>query len=467
MTKHCIILIALCCTITSTAQRYLGAATGNYNVTNSVFVNPASIAGSSERMAINIVSANIGVDNNLGKIGSIGNISKTLKTSDSEGNNIFKFTNKDRFSMMLPMVELRGPALVYGITSRHSIAFTTRVRVFNEFNNFDKNLFNAITDPSGFISSSNVALNLKDFNWTAHAWSEFGLSYASTVLDKKTFQLKAGVTLRYLAGIGYIGLKGKNLDVEYQKGADSISATNSDIQFASNIKSVSDAFSNGLPGNSLFGGSSGGHGLGGDVGISFLYRPDADYEQSKGYRFSLCASVTDLGAINYNSSFHVNVTGNGYLSGNGIKDNVKDYNDFSNYVKRQGFSADTGTTAQKVYLPTALVIGGDYHAYKHYYVNAMFVGNLAGNNNFGSRYYNQITLTPRYDSRVFCVSAPFTYNMLSNSLRFGVGLRVTGFFIGSDDIGALFSSNQYGFNFYFGGMVPIYWKKTFNQNFQL
>ena len=84
------------------------------------------------------------------------------------------------------------------------------------------------------------------------------------------------------------------------------------------------------------------------------------------------------------------------------------------------------------------------------------MANVANRENFGNSYYNQLTITPRYDTRLFSVGLPLTYSMLSNSFKAGIGVRVSGFFFGSDDMMALFANHQYGFNFYVGGCVPFY-----------
>ena len=103
-----------------------------------------------------------------------------------------------------------------------------------------------------------------------------------------------------------------------------------------------------------------------------------------------------------------------------------------------------------------LVLGGDFHAYKHFYANATLFTSLVDEARFGSKYYNQLTITPRYDTKLLTVGLPLTYNMLTNNMRIGIGFRVSGLFFGSDDMMALFSGHQYGFNFYFGGMIPIF-----------
>ena len=440
---------------TAFAQRFLGVATGNYNSLNSLYINPANIAGSSEKLAVSLFSMNIGVDNSLGTISAVSDIGKTTGSNDSGISSIFTPTNNSKFSMMVPVVEVRGPGVLYSINSRNTLALTTRLRAFNEFNNFDKTLYNTITNTS--TAQSGLTVNTQNFNWTAHAWAEIGLTYGVVAVDNENFQVKAGITLRYLGGVGYLGLKGKNLDLQYTAGSDSLHATNSDLEFASNIASSQDAFTNGVSAGTLIGNAfsgNSGKGFGTDLGVSFIYKPDGH----NGYKAAVGLSVTDLGFINYKTSYTVNVTGNGYITGSGIAKSVKDFNDFKAYINAHGYNGDTGVKATKVYLPTAFIISGDYNAWKRIYINAMIITNMVGNDKFGSMYYSQFSLTPRFDSKIFSFGLPLTYSMLTHNMRMGMGFRVSGFYIGSDDMLALFSKGQYGFNFYLGAMVPIYKK---------
>lgn len=167
-----------------------------------------------------------------------------------------------------------------------------------------------------------------------------------------------------------------------------------------------------------------------------------------------------MGAINYKTNnSNISVGGNGYLKGQGLSNNVTNYTSFKNYMTQQGFSADTSSTATKVHMPTALILSADYPLYWRFYVNATFIDNLVNRDNFGNSYYNQFTVTPRYDSRLISFAIPITYSWLANDMKVGFGFRFSGFFVGSDDMLALFSSHQYGFDIYMGGYVPIKFKR--------
>ncbi len=198
-----------------------------------------------------------------------------------------------------------------------------------------------------------------------------------------------------------------------------------------------------------------------DIGATYTYKINGDDKDANAHKLRASVAVTDIGHVTYKAqnSFTVNVGGNGWLTGQGLSDHIKDYNDFRNYVVTQGFTADTGAKQTKVYLPTALVLGADYQVYNHFYANLTYIANLANRQNFGNSYYNQFTLTPRFDMKLLSVALPITYSSLAGDMKVGFGFRIGGFFFGGDDMMALFSSNQHGFGVYFGGCVPIFKKE--------
>jgi len=459
----------------SFGQRDIGVATSNWSGINGLYLNPANIADNRDKLTIEIISVNAGVDNNLGTLNTSGGISNFIKriNNGTEGaSNVFNYGNNGSFSLVAPYAEVRGPGFMVKINHKNSIAFTTRMRVINQFNNFDQSLYHLITNP-GSVTNGNVNITSKNFNWTAQYWNEIGLTYGVVLLEKGKHQLKAGLTARYLGGYGFITVKGNNLNVGYNGSKDSLYATNTNVEYASNIATAANTFTNGysasnLPGDFLS--LKDGHGIGGDIGLVYEYQPDTardryDMDGKTGlidgaknrYKLRISVSVTDIGVLTYGSNVTstATITGNGSITGNGLAQNVNDFNSFKNYALNQGFSVDTGKGTRKLYLPTALLIGADYHVYKNFYVNAMYINNLVNRQNYGNSVYNQVTVTPRFDIRMFSIGVPVTYSMLANDVKVGVGLRYSGFFIGSDDMLAFFGLKNYGANFYMGGFVPI------------
>ena len=458
MMRPLLLFVGICAANMVNAQRYFGVATSEYSSYNSLFLNPASIAGCNEKVVVNIFSIGVSADNNLGTFSKLSELGNTNAFTNSGGN---------QFSMLVPVAEVRGPGVLIGLNDPHkqTFALTTRVRGINQFNNFNQSLYKTVTDGTN-SSNQNYTFQTSDFNWTAHIWSELGLSYGIVVVDNDESQLKAGITLRYLGGIDYLTLKGNNLNVRYTSGNDTFYASQSDIEYGSNILSANNAISNGVSTSNLLGsffGSKQGGGLGADVGVSYSYifGGGGPGSSEDSHKLGLSASVTDIGAVKYKegNNFVVNVTGNGYLTGKGLSDHLNNYNDFRNYIVTQGFTADTGSRSTKVYMPTAFLFGADYQIYQHIYVNATYIANLANRQNYGNSYYNQLTITPHYDMKLLSAALPITYSALAHDMKIGMGFRIGGFFFGSDDMLALFSNHQHGFGFYMGGCIPIF-KKT-------
>ena len=453
--------VAMLLSVSANAQNNFGIATSNWSGMSSLYLNPANIADSKHRYVISVFSIGGGVDNNLGTLNTQGGIVSAINNGETK--NIFKYSNNNKVSAMAPYAEITGPGIMVSINDKHSIAVTTRIRGMNQFNNFDKSLFQTISDPN-FSAGSNIDVTSQNFNYTAHLWSELGLSYGGVIVKDRNSMLKGGITIKYLGGLGYIGLKGNNLDAHFNAGADSFYASNSDLRYASNVLTTNDALNNGVSNNSItsqFFGAKAGKGMGADLGLVYEYTPDNRMgigpHVGTGYLVRISGSVLDIGSINYKSANNSNayVTGNGFITANGIINNVRSYQDFRNYVVNQGFSADTTKSNTKVHLPTRMLLSADINIYSNLYLNAAFVGNLANPNNFGNQYYDQLTLTPRFDTRWISIGLPITYNSLSGTMKAGLGVRVSGFFVGSDDMLALLAKNQYGFNFYAGAFVPL------------
>lgn len=434
-------------------------------------MNPASLADNHDKIVISFLGINAGIDNSLGKINSIPAIRKFIKDDNANVNDVFTYSNKTKFSLLAPYTEVRGPGIMVNVHRKHTIAFSTRLRGANQFNNFDQTLYKAILD-TGSVSKGDIHLQAQNFNWTAQSWYEAALSWGGIVFEKGNHQIKAGVTVRYLAGIGYIGLKGSNLDANYIKDRDSFYANHTDVHYSSNVLTAQNAI--GISNSNFFSqflGKAQGRGIGADLGVVYDYITDtnADRYDMDGqtnlpnpnvnrYKIRVSASVTDIGNIFYkgNKNYGLNVTGNGGFTGKDLSDNVKTFEDFKKYALGHGFNADTGHADTRLYMPATLILSADYHAWKQIYVNGTFITNLANRQNFGNSVYGQFTVTPRYDTRRYSVGLPITYSALTTNMKIGLGLRYKGFFLGSDDMLVVFAKHQYGMNFYAGGFLTLH-----------
>ena len=456
--------LAVMLPVAANAQRYLGIATSNWSGTNSLYLNPANIADSRHKFSIDVISVNAGVDNNLAKFNA-GDVASKL-FNDEDLKSAFKYQDKEKFSLMAPYGEVRGPGFMVSIGTKHSLALTTRVRAFNQFHNFDQSLYKTIVD-STFDPEQSATIRSSEFNWTAHLWSELGLSYGAVIWQNSKNQLKGGITARYLMGAGYISATSNNLNAtyQYQNNNAQLVVSNSDVHYSQGGANLNGEFSDAFDNI----GTNSGKGFGLDLGVVYEYRPKAqnykyDMDGKTGitdnsrnqYLLRFSAAVTDIGSLRYKgNNKQVNFSGSGTIVGSEIEDKIDDYDEFRNYLISKGFKADSSTgSATKVYLPTTLVASVDVNVAKNFYVNAMYMGNVADRSRTGNTNYSQFTVTPRYDIRQFSFGLPISYNALSQNLKVGAGVRVAGFFIGSDDM-LTFFGDGYGMNMYFGAYVPI------------
>ncbi|MCB0699217.1 MAG: OmpA family protein [Chitinophagales bacterium] len=456
------------------AQRYLGVATSNWSGTNGLYLNPANIADSRHKFTIDLFSINVGLNNNMAKFND--GLGGLFAVGDGNIADALTFENQNEFSLLAPYFELRGPGAMVSINSRHSIALTTRVRAMNQFHNFNQDLYRNIVDQD-FRNQAGAAvypIQAGGFNYTTHGWSEIGLSYGGVIWDGGKHFVKGGITLRYLMGAAYVSLTSNNLDAVAYPSSDSLVITNTNLSFGSNITSggVGTTFSD------FIGGA--GKGFGGDIGFVYEFRPkydsytyDMDGEtgiKDRGankYLLRASFAITDFGSIKYNdNNFVTNIRtkANGtpaIVTSSELADSVGNYSSLRNYAANHNLAVDSGTNTatSKLVLPTSIVANVDYHAVKGLYINALFVANIASRTEFGNSVYSQFTLTPRWDTRVFSAGIPLTYDFLTKSLKYGIGLRVGGFFLGSDDLAGIVGGSAYGANFYFGASIPINNKK--------
>lgn len=482
MKKHYLSFLlaaATTCTVSPTeAQRLLGVATSNWSGTPSIYLNPASIADSRTKFSIDLFDFNAFAENDLGTLSKDNLFNKINNRDILSVNDVFKFDNKTSANLMAPYAEVRGPGFMWNIDHKNSIAFTTGLRGANQFTNINQDIYRTLLDPHyAQNGNGNYNVNASNFHWSAATWSEMGLTYGRVLVDNGRNFLSAGITMRYLGGIGYLNLSGNNVDAAYTASKDSLHLANTSVTYSSNILNNDNTVNKGTSNSELFNrffGKKGGQGAGGDLGFSYEFRPDfekytydmdgqtkiKDYGSAR-YKLRLSAAITDIGAINFNAANNrqATLTGDGYIKSGDLSSNVNNYRDFKNYAQSHGFTVDTSAGKTTYHMPTALVLAADYKLSGDFYVNATSITNLADKSQVGNYYYNQITVTPRYDTKVFSVGIPITYAMQSKSMKMGLGARVAGFFVGSDDMLALFSNNQYGFNFYMGASIPVNFKK--------
>ncbi len=452
------------------AQDFPGYRSGNYNGVNGVFFNPANVVDSRFRWDVNLfsISANISNNNASYKVKDFGDAFKNDSTIMSQF-----FPTNGKATDALGSIVLNLPSFMFNINQRNSVAVTTRFRTLVNADDVDSKLVNAmrnVTDDdfkAGYTlqSNNNSRINL-------NGWGEIGLTYGHVFMDKGQHFLKGGITPRYLIGVGndYAQINNLRGTIKYDVNGDPILSNaagsvaigsggmdiNKDIDFDDMTK-------------------VNGKGWGGDIGFVYEYRPD--YEQYKNadgswmrnktkYKFRIGAALLDFGKIKFDrnpeatAAYTVNVPANeGYNLNNFTDAEFSDIVSVIDKTAQPYFHHTAGSSTIGTYsvsLPTTVQLDVDYRVVKHFYVNALGIISAVKNNEkvYNSKYHNSVTLTPRYESKIFDFYLPLTYNALTK-FNAGAGLRVGPVFAGTGSgLTALIDKSKQA-DVYFGVHVGI------------
>ncbi|MFD1079584.1 DUF5723 family protein, partial [Longispora fulva] len=178
------------------AQNFVGLTMDNYSGVNGVIINPSAVVDSNFRTDINLFSMSSFLGSDYYSI----DLNAALESEDgfSFGNSIkTSATNQNQFFLN---VDVLGPSFMFNLNPKSSLAVTTRVRTFLNFNNVNGMIYEDMED--GFNSEEDYSFELKDFSSTVHAWGELGLTYGRILMDTDSNFLKAGLTVKYLQGAG-------------------------------------------------------------------------------------------------------------------------------------------------------------------------------------------------------------------------------------------------------------------------
>lgn len=426
------------------AQSYLGFNSDNYSGVNAITINPANITDSPYKLDINLAG--------LSAFGS----------NDYFGVNLFD-TFKDGYSFDLEStksprddnrgagnIDVLGPSFMFNLNAKSTLAIFTRGRLFINANDIDGATMASIDDDT----TKDYNINEEAFNGVGHAWAEFGVAYARTILNNERNKLKGGFSIKYLKGLGSAYAFGENVTFTYDyDGTDlgggettgSISSSGT-LNIARFEEFDGDGYDYKSPGNSS--------GFGFDFGVTYDWNPNSFSDEGvNDYKLRIGISVTDIGFINYKNGirevYNINSTN---VSEEDYR-NAESIGDFLNNFYTRG-EAGTG---YKIDLPSALHVNLDLNLNSKLFLNLNTDLSLMSKSRVtANRIINTVSLTPRYQSKWFSFYLPFSV-VERNGLRLGAGLRAGPLYVGSGSVISAFASddNQQA-DVYAGLKIPFY-----------
>jgi hypothetical protein len=422
------------------AQQQLGIWNSNYAGIGGALLNPSSIADSKLKWDLNILSGNTVFANNFlyapkSELAFFG-IKRIIEGSIHE--NLFGTRydpqNPDKLYNVSFSAEVLGPSFFVKIAKVHEIGFTVAARAYGNIRNITGNAGQNAFDYLLGSSLWNKTFSDQSARLNAMGWLQYGLHYATVLYSDGRSELKGGISLNYLRGLGAAYVKNTHLTYSIADTTN-IAFTNSSVDYG---RTAIDDFRNARSPDH-------GHGFGTDIGLTYVrFKGQGD----DNYLYRIGISLIDLGAINFNrntGSYHLSAQNADFGNWHQAKfaDNVQlDQTLSAVFYNGDSTKSQTGNSFHMA-LPAALSIQADWNVYQHFFADLTVVKGFGHGNNLGVVRPDVYSLTPRYETKWFEVSLPMSLLYYNHwQPRVGVAVRAGYFFIGGDAMGALLKLND-------------------------
>lgn len=449
--KKIILLSLLLCAYNIFAQDHFTGVTTSARVgILNVGMNPAELPNLSKRFEINIYGLSLNFSNNV--IG-LDDLNSDTDIEDL----LFK---GDQIVNAGADIEYAGPGIAmkwkkwgFGISSKGHIKF--------DVVDVDPKFGNAIFNTDEITESDPTQLIKNDYNqrMTGVSWGEIGFSAGRTVFENEKHRFNAGITLKLLFPGSYA-----NLGIDKFEGKvstfDPINPTNTDPYLTtSEPVNVNFSYSGNLASrftdvndytSSVFGKLGG---VGTDLGINYQMK-DGD----KKYKINAGMSIRNIGSLTFKDS---NNSSNSYTLS--IPEDrpdrlyLNEINDTESLVELESLLNDRGYLSGensnkdfRVKLPTLFSIYGDFKVYHKFYITGYLQQKMGDNNeNRQITAQNSYSIIPRINLGYFEAYIPFSHNEISGG-NTGFGLRLGGFYMGSNSVISTLTSNTKKVDFNMG-----------------
>lgn len=466
--KHALLFLCAIITLNSLqAQPFLGIRNSNYAGIQGAFLNPSSIVDSKLKWDVNLLSVGALYDNTFLVIPkdslSLFAFKKIIKDviDQNQFATYYSTQNPDELFQFTFSTEVIGPSVMFNIAHKHEIGITTAARSYTN-----------IEDITGNFAQNAFDFLLNDHLWktTFHdnsaklntlSWFEYGLNYATILSSGKKYEIKGGISLKYLQGVA--GAYFNNTNITYNiVDTTQLIFTNSSIDYGrtdyTSFKNI-DGYGDLIHGN----------GFGGNIGFTYVRLRDSSeytYEMDckrwqdpnkSNYIYRIGLSLIDAGTIKFNKNsakYHLETDSANYI-------NWK-YSHFTNNIQLdkslsavfyQGDSSQSFVSDQfNMALPAAISLQADWNFYKNFFLNATIIKGFGHGNKPGVTSPDVYSITPRWENKWFEVSVPLSAIYYKHwQARAGLAVRAGYFFIGGDALGSLLTLNDLeGGDFYAG-----------------
>ena len=443
------------------AQDYFGYS--NFEGISSALSNPANIAASRCKFNLNLVSTNFNIGTNMYELNNEKLFSFNFNGL-KEGVD-FRKMDDGNAKHFVANVDFMGPSLLFSINKKISIGLTTRLRTMMNFDNLSNNTFSVLTNTNTNLYDHDYTENNVSYN--VHSFIDYGLVYAQQVMKNSKHDLKIGITLKTVKGVGGASVYINSLDAINLKNSDTISKVHGDVDVNYSTNSQELVTGDMGAGFTQIGNSSdAGSCLATDIGVVYEYKNNKKYP----YQWRIGLSITDLAlsSLTYKNgsqggSYEINQNQTPNILTSSVSQSPAD--SYEQYIHSLTSSSNKFLTVNgkgsakdfTMSLPTALHLNADFHLVKSLYVNTYFLFNLVGSSQKTGTYYTSTYIVShRFEKKWFCILTPLSINRYSE-FNWGLGLKLGPLFLGSGSlISNLMKSNVHNTDLKLALNIPFY-----------
>jgi hypothetical protein len=408
-------------------------------------MNPAELSNLSRNIEVNLFSVGGLVSNNAISFQDIIGDGNFFDLAVNQSNNPLNMRGD---------LQVMGPSIGFK-TGKWAFGFVSQVMVKGNVIDLDTDIARALhenEDNTGTRTDNiNSPLNQRV---NAAGYTELGFLASREIFSNTKHTLSAGATLKLLIPAVYMNMGIDNLNATIIQNDDEFTLTNTtgelnvnypeEIQDRSFIDYGRDNFS-----------ISDISGIGLDLGLSHLYKINGKTKLSSGI------SLRNLGAMNLrsdqiNNTYTVNIPQNSFFRLDLLEGTPAEIED---QLLSSGYFTRTSSANEQIKsrLPSILSAYTDVMITKNFQIGIYGQSRMSNQSeNLTLSTQNVLALTPRFVFGLFEIYSPWAVYEVSGATG-GLGLRLGGFFLGSQSVitGLLANTKQadfhIGFSMGFGG----------------
>lgn len=444
------------------SQQLWGIVNSNYAGVNSTLINPALMSDSKSYLDINFITFDAFGSNNYvyipkDEIYFLELLSPAADFTDHHDKPVLDFYSKQRNTNAYASSRIVLPSVMLNIAP-NAFAFHWAVRGDFSARNIDFRGSKLGFEGIDYDPLQNEWLEIRKAKLSGLTWAEFDFSYARVINQIMDHHLAAGITLKYLKGLGgayfnipyahYIVPNDTTISVEEFTGDYAASLP---VDYQSNDYYLE---------NGLFLGS----GIAANLGFVYQKKREGNglqrykypcQQRWESYKYKIGISVLDLGFINLKD----NITAYKFDHAQTYWPDANRFNpgnieEFNQSMASHFSVSKTVTDKFTIGLPTAIAVQFDYHPVGYWFYNLSILQPAPIFKN-SIRRPAQLVFAPRFEKPRFEFAIPVSvYDWVKP--RLGFAFRFLNFTIGTDDFLQLTGwQNFTGFDLYFS------WKKSF------